>query len=270
MSKIMNWLARKFAVLRTCWSVGRGWKGKRDLFVIFWRLFIRKPRWDVTRFTSVPCRVGHLETMITVRHISGDAIILKEMFVEKDYRALEQLEFEPSVIYDVGANIGLAGVLLKGQFPRARVIGFEPAPAEHAIACRNYAALGLEPPFQIAIGNTNGLSRFFADFNYSGGQHLLDGNDGTGIEVQVRRLADFLREHSLPAPDLIKMDIEGAEELALRGMGERLREVRAVIMETHSPELHEACTRMLKDAGMTAIHDHARSATCRVLVMQRK
>ena len=52
-------------------------------------------------------------------------------------------------------------------------------------------------------------------------------------EYEVRninyvRLDDYMKEHSLPNPDLVKMDIEGMETIALFGMKNLLQYVRPI------------------------------------------
>jgi FkbM family methyltransferase len=71
--------------------------------------------------------------------------------------------------------------------------------------------------------------------------------------VRTTRLDDY------PTPDLIKMDIEGAEVEALRGAERTLAERRTVwFIETHGWPAAEDCKAILAAHGysMTSIGDH--------------
>ncbi len=54
----------------------------------------------------------------------------------------------------------------------------------------------------------------------------------------------------LPEPILMKMDIDGGEEIVLKKLRDVLRQKQVFcLIETHSKELDEACHSLLKDAG---------------------
>jgi len=54
----------------------------------------------------------------------------------------------------------------------------------------------------------------------------------------------------LPVPDVIKMDVEGAESAVLKGAQRVLREIRPVVfVALHGQEQREACVATLRDAG---------------------
>jgi hypothetical protein len=67
------------------------------------------------------------------------------------------------------------------------------------------------------------------------------------VQVKTVRLDDDLQF----TPDIVKLDLQGGEPAALRGLGERLRQVKIVKAEVHMlhGEARRECVRILKEAG---------------------
>ena len=77
------------------------------------------------------------------------------------------------------------------------------------------------------------------------------------VRVPVTTVDRFVQQRKLDRVDVIKMDIEGAEELALRGAEQTIREHRPKWMiSSYHPGLdgqpqHPRLVEMLKDYGLT-------------------
>jgi len=204
-----------------------------------------------------------------IRDISSDWIIFREIFFYDDYKSMGCISPAPEVIYDIGANAGIAALYMRRLYPRARIIGFEPSPAEQAIAEINYAAIGDAKIYPFAIGDNCEVKTFYTSINHAGGQSFDPGvsfvDEATPIHVQVHRLDSIVKEEQLPAPDLIKMDIEGYEVQALKGMSETLAKAKHILLETHGEELHAEVLRILRDGGFEIIKDEPRTGPYRIL-----
>lgn len=157
------------------------------------------------------------------------------------------------VVYDLGANIGIYSMLyskLVGE--RGKVFSFEPLPANlndlrenlELNSCRNVTI------HAVAIGKVRSRCTFEIGQNNSQGK-LVDGGSGSAelIDVEVERL-DELVAAGLPAPDLIKVDIEGGEADALEG-AEQLIAARkpALFVELHTPEQDRRVGAFLSKQG---------------------
>jgi hypothetical protein len=59
------------------------------------------------------------------------------------------------------------------------------------------------------------------------------------LELTTRRLDSLVAEHQLPAPDLIKLDVQGAELDVLRGAGRLLEKCTALIAELSLVQANE-------------------------------
>lgn len=145
-----------------------------------------------------------------------------------------------ATVYDVGANVGFF-TILAARFvgEQGRVVAFEPIPPfadalRHNIGLNDFTNVTV---LQTAVGRSRGQAEFMIG-DVPGGSRLA-GSAGTWgatahVTVDVAVVDELLAEDDLPAPAVVKMDIEGAEVEALAGMRETLRRHRPVLLiETH-------------------------------------
>lgn len=148
-------------------------------------------------------------------------------------------------VYDIGANKGQMSLLFARRVgPSGCVLAFEPVPEEHESLCRNLRLNGLDWVEALPLAVSDAAGR--ATFTYASDrptQGKLAGveptyvNEGAGtFEVETVTL-DGLLEKGLPAPDLLKIDVEGAAAAVLRGAA-RLLEERSprIYLDLHGPE----------------------------------
>ena len=70
------------------------------------------------------------------------------------------------------------------------------------------------------------------------------------VTVQIVRLDTFVFERNLTPPQLIKIDVEGAEVKVLEGASRILNEYRPkILLETHSNALAGLCVQKLDSFG---------------------
>lgn len=123
-------------------------------------------------------------------------------------------------VVDAGANLGAyAHMFARCVGPTGRVISFEPDPTLFtalADSVRENQLVQLEPQ-RLALGAHAGVAKLNHGFFNSGDNRLAapDVTTGTGLEIKVTTLDDFL--NGAPV-DFIKIDVQGWEEHALRGM----------------------------------------------------
>jgi len=68
------------------------------------------------------------------------------------------------------------------------------------------------------------------------------------LRVPCTRLDSYIEQHS--APDIIKMDIEGAEWDVLHGSRELFRSKRPIVfLATHGEQVHGRCCSFLEENG---------------------
>jgi len=170
-------------------------------------------------------------------------------FEFKKQAALSKYVHKGMTIYDIGANAGFYTLLFsKLVGNKGHVYSFEPFPENSARLLRH---IGLNDLTNItvinaAIGAADKLGSFqIAANNFSG--HLSSNNHG--LLVVPTLSIDALIEKGYPSPDIIKMDIEGDEVLALEGARNTLLEGKAIwFIALHNDEARKVCDEALKKA----------------------
>jgi FkbM family methyltransferase len=135
-------------------------------------------------------------------------------------------------ILDCGANVGIASMYFKRQYPQASITAFEADPGLAEICRRNVARLP-GPPVGVeaaAVWTHDGELEFVCEGSDSGAVASLEPSvDGRRTIIPARRLRHWLNEPI----DLLKLDIEGAELPVLRDCADLLRNVRILMIDLH-------------------------------------
>ncbi|BFM39501.1 FkbM family methyltransferase [Synechocystis sp. LKSZ1] len=168
--------------------------------------------------------------------------------------ALRDLCKPGDVVFDVGANFaGLTTVMSRMVGPRGVVCAFEASPRIVDKTQRNLVLSGCHNVqlFHQAVYHTSGQTvKIYL------GSHLNDSiysehGQGSAYEVKTIALDDFVG-HTQLAPNLVKMDIEGAEFDALQGFEVTLKAAKPhLILETQRDD--RRCLDFLRQLGYRAI-----------------
>lgn len=154
---------------------------------------------------------------------------------------------------DVGANWGyftLAGAHAVGA--EGRVLALEPDPRMHDELRANVARNGIRNvtvlPVAAAEGAGEAVLAGYAEADRNRGVSSLvaaPSADAPAFTVRTAALDDLLDGEGIGAVDLVKIDVEGAEERVLRGMARGLAEgrYRRVLLELH-PLQHSEPARL--------------------------
>ena len=184
-----------------------------------------------------------------------DAGVLVEFFAQGRLTEFERLQPSPRVIYDLGANIGVASLMMARGCPDAEVVAFEPEPGNFKLCEFNLKNLPRATVFPLAVGRECGSLTFEVSGDDLRGGRLANTAESTGgrhtrrFIVEVWSVAELVAKKKIPSPDLLKVDVEGAEMDVLNGLGGCVRGVRYIHLETHSDELERRCTAWLDANG---------------------
>lgn len=131
------------------------------------------------------------------------------------------------VIFDVGANIGIASAWFLQTYPQARICAFEPDPQAYSCLIANMAHAGKQIIcHQAAAWTSDGFVHFSPD-GADGGQLVEHG----GLTVASRDLQPFIAAETII--DLLKMDVEGSEYALIEHLRADLPRIRNLAMECH-------------------------------------
>jgi FkbM family methyltransferase len=118
---------------------------------------------------------------------------------------------------DIGANVGGYSLFMAGVLgARGRVLAFEPQPdvlrdLRFNVAQNPAAQIEVLP---VALCDKDGETELFIAAHNKGEASLIEGK-GEAVTVPARALLSVLRERGITRVDAMKIDIEGAEDLAL-------------------------------------------------------
>ena len=177
-------------------------------------------------------------------------------------QALASCLARDAVFYDVGANVGFFTVIAARLVgPHGSVYAFEPVPENAAYVQLN---VGLNRFHNVtvvckAVAASPGQGHLWLA-EYAGGGALTTAAvppDATKlIDVDLVSIDDLVFQHKWRPPDVVKIDVEGAEIDVLQGMLRTLREVRPVVLyEIDDAELagfqrkYQACESLLTELG---------------------
>jgi len=185
-------------------------------------------------------------------------------------------------VYDIGSFGLIESLTLSRTFLEATIHAFEPTP-DNILRCQNvYDQLSDELKQRIifnkfAANDVTGTIKFYPldsdasrspNFGIASKLKLIDGLNGTflnehwvqkEIQVPAYRLDDYCTTFYRDAPDLIWMDVQGAELDVLKGLGDKLDNVKIIITEAgkeayyHGHGLHRDIDVFLTQKGFQEV-----------------
>ncbi len=150
---------------------------------------------------------------VALRHRAQDSATLAEVFHRRDYDTSGEVAAaigEPRSILDLGANIGLFGVLAAARWPNAEIVGYEADPDNVAVHEQTIAANGLGDRWRVvcaAAGAHEGEVELAA--GRAMGSFVVQPGTDPGVPTINVPMRDVMAE--VCGADLVKVDIEGGE-----------------------------------------------------------
>jgi FkbM family methyltransferase len=191
-----------------------------------YRLHKQLPKFGITGEVKIeiPGLPGH-----TLRMIAEDGGVAHQFLVYGSYETYESHLVDKFVkrgmtVYNVGGNIGYyavrAGIAAGGE---GRVYAFEPSTENFRLLQQNIEDNNLKHVRAIntAVADHTGMLRLYLSNTNSGDHQVFPAvEERAFIEIPSVSLDEFVKEE--PAPDVIIMDVQGAEYSVLKGFGSYL------------------------------------------------
>jgi FkbM family methyltransferase len=176
-----------------------------------------------------------------------------QIFICQEYSCLRELN-EPSVVLDLGANVGFSAAYFLSVFPKARLLAVEPDERNVAICKVNLSPYGdraqlLHGAVWSRPATLQVLTSTFRDGREWATQVVeLTEEERPSASVQAWDVGSLIDMSGGSAVDLLKVDIERAE-LSVFGesAGSWLHRVRNICIELHGKDCEEVFFAALKD-----------------------
>lgn len=171
---------------------------------------------------------------------------------------------ESLIVFDIGACEGEDSVRYARACPRARIVAFEPLPANQALARANFERYAVPNAelVQLALSDRTGHAAFHVSSgrppNLFAGENWNYGNKSSSllapaqagpmlgwiefkdeIVVPTETLDNYCAGHGIDHIDFIQMDVQGAEQLVLLGAAHMLSRITAIWLEVSRQELYQ-------------------------------
>ncbi|MFA6175285.1 MAG: FkbM family methyltransferase [Phycisphaerae bacterium] len=136
-----------------------------------------------------------------------------------------------AIVWDIGGSMGLFTVEMLRAAPNVGAIHvFEPHPVPMRVAKALLTPINNVTLHSFALGDQAGTATLRSENEGTGGSSLSPDKVGSRfIEVQVETGDALVKSARLPAPDIVKIDVEGFEPNVLRGMRETIALKQPVI-----------------------------------------
>ena len=175
--------------------------------------------------------LSHTPLSISVNDVEQLSYLFN-IFYSEPFRVSKAIRNSP-IIIDGGANIGMSSVYFYSKYPRAQIYAIEPAAENVDLLRRNLSGLPNIEISQIAIWEESKE----LIFNIS---HCVRYNSFFSTDEKCRRervkalsLSDWLDEKRIAKIDVLKLNVEGAEASAIKGLGKRIKDVGVIVGELH-------------------------------------
>lgn len=190
-------------------------------------------------------RIDGMRALVKAGEDVGRSMYFYGQFEAEDSAFLWDNIRESDICVDIGANVGFYTLGLAKRACRGAVHSFEPVPVNYHVLALNVLSNNLPNVVvnHCAVGDTDGEVEFcvaqdgaFSSLVDTGRKAIV-----ATLKTRIIKLDSYCSEHNLPRVDILKVDVEGAEPLVLRGasglLTDRERRPRLIMLELFDPML---------------------------------
>ena len=180
------------------------------IFFLFRKKFLKS---DEGSTFSFYWRQKEISFLLNLYEGSPDVAALREIFVDHEYQWPGELS--PSLIVDLGAHTGNSAKYFHVLYPDAKIIAVEASKKNYDHLVENTKDCITVQPINVAVLESDRQVNFYENES-SLGSSLLERGDSKSAVVEGLSLNSLYQRFSLQKADLVKIDIEGAEELLFK------------------------------------------------------
>jgi FkbM family methyltransferase len=148
---------------------------------------------------------------------------------------------DAKIIFDVGGNIGQSAQTYRRLYPKAEIWSFEPFPDTYKNLCRSVSDSRFHP-MELALSDRTSKTELNIGAESITNSFLRRESDsGKTIEVQTDTIDHFCWKRGISAIDILKVDVEGAEERVFKGARDMFSRgaIRSVFVEVYFRPVYE-------------------------------
>lgn len=184
------------------------------------------------------------ELLVNASEDVGKSILVGK-FELKDIEYFLKSIKRNDVVVDIGANLGVYSIVSGRNWPDARIFAFEPVPINASLlrASLLLNRIGNVHVIQKCVSNIAGEVAFSvsSDSAYSSMRDTRRRREVECIKCEAIRLDEFCDMQGVDKVDVVKIDVEGAEELVILGAGnlfsDPLISPRLILIELYDENL---------------------------------
>jgi FkbM family methyltransferase len=191
------------------------------------------------------------------------------LFYEEPELALIKAHFpQGGTFVDIGSNIGNHSLFVAAFLQPGKIISFEPNPQAYKLLLANIALNGFHDVFDlthIGLGLSDTQASGFAMSEQTrnlGGARMLSGEGDIQTITGDAALAN-------DTPDFLKIDVEGMEILALRGLQETIRRCAPMILIEVDQENYDSFDAWVISEGYDVVETFQRYRVNRNFLLRK-
>lgn len=183
--------------------------------------------------------------------ISKAPITLNGLKVEPDFISKHNwiLKYKFETIIDIGANKGQFAARFRVLFPEAWIYSFEPIPEVYDQLSKLFELDAKFKAFNLGLGKQSGTIDFFQN-EFSDSSSALPMKSlhkenfpftvkEKQIQIKVECLDEVMNSIPVSKPLLVKIDVQGFEEMVILGGENTIKNASVIIVEVSFCELYE-------------------------------
>ncbi len=167
-----------------------------------------------------------------LRPYTTDKKVFREIFLLRAYAF--NLNFVPRVIIDAGANIGLSSVFFAKRFPDAMIYSIEPESRNFECLVNNTLGYDNIKRVQTALWNRDAMLKISDKNETQWAFSVQECNKNDPESFPGISLTSFMQNEQIAEIDVLKIDIEGAEqEVFSESYDYWVKRTKVIVIELH-------------------------------------